>query len=63
MERDARLLGFLIQKVTRNGNQQYFSHFVDKRNLKQNAQRLLKVAIDCNQQSQRHIKVGIDRNQ
>ena len=37
--------------------------FCGQRNLNQNLQQNVKVAIDCNQQPQWHIKVGIDRNQ
>ncbi len=42
--------------LVKNGNQQAFSQFVDKRNLNQNLQPSAKVTVDCNQGLQRHRK-------
>ena len=46
---DARFFGVCEQNAARNDNRQSLSHFVDKRNLNQDLQRLLKVVIDCKQ--------------
>ncbi len=42
--------------LVKNGNQQAFSQFVDKRNLNQDLQPNTKVTVDCNQDFQRHRK-------
>ena len=60
---DARFFGVCEQNAARNDNRQSLSHFVDKRNLNQDLQRLLKVVIDCKQYPQRVQKVEIFSNQ
>ncbi len=49
--------------LVKNGNQQAFSQFVDKRNLNQNLQPNAKVTVDCNQNLQPNTKVTVDCNQ